>query len=64
MKKYKAESEHLRQTGGCINPDDPEQDADGTRLAFYVGGEGPTNETPPDAVNLWRESTQLLKTSA
>jgi hypothetical protein len=55
MKEYKTEAALLRQTGGGVqdNSEDRGQGDDSVRMRFYVPGDGPQEDTPEEAVNLW-----------
>ncbi|KAF9043879.1 hypothetical protein BDZ89DRAFT_943451 [Hymenopellis radicata] len=57
IKEYKYHAAKLRVTGGGINDVSEEDDTSGDIvMKFYIGQDGPTDDTPEEGVNLWSMS--------
>jgi len=54
---YKKHAKRLRQAGEGVDNDDGSQGSEET-LSFYFMGDGRRVETPPHAVNIWKQIEQ------
>ncbi|KDQ05718.1 hypothetical protein BOTBODRAFT_90196, partial [Botryobasidium botryosum FD-172 SS1] len=63
VKKYKAQVARLQQTGGGVNPNEPEEDEYGfpNPNRYWIAEDGPKEDTPAHAKNLWDDITQKFE---
>ncbi|KAF8814097.1 hypothetical protein BYT27DRAFT_7250358 [Phlegmacium glaucopus] len=52
---YKKHAKRLRQTGEGVQENEDGLQGSEETLSFYIMGDGPCVETPPHAVNIWKE---------
>ncbi|KAF8811785.1 hypothetical protein BYT27DRAFT_7208178 [Phlegmacium glaucopus] len=52
---YKKHAKRLHQTGEGVQENEDGSQGSEETLSFYIMGDGPCVETPPHAVNIWKE---------